>query len=137
MDQVIRTSEQHQYLNKLLGFNYTIVYKPGRENYVVDALSRIEEEEIEDEKENANSAVVKQQLLVSDGVYCALTTLTSQLLDSLRSEVLQNSELQTIVQDCTTGTVAHYTCNDGLLDFKNRLRLTSNSAFKTFILHEF
>ena len=42
-DQVIQTLEQHQYLTKLLGFNYTIVYKPSRKNNVANALSIIEE----------------------------------------------------------------------------------------------
>ena len=39
MDHVIQTPEQHYYLSKLLGFNYTIVFKPGKENSVADALS--------------------------------------------------------------------------------------------------
>ena len=31
---------QHKWLSKLMGFNYSISYKKGVENKVVDALSR-------------------------------------------------------------------------------------------------
>ena len=40
MSQVIQTPEQHYYLSKLLGFDYSIQYKPGPSNLVADALSR-------------------------------------------------------------------------------------------------
>jgi len=41
MSQVIQIPEQQVYLLKLLGYDYTIHYKPGSTNVVVDALSRI------------------------------------------------------------------------------------------------
>lgn len=41
MSQVIQTLEQQTYLSKLLGYDYTIQYKAGSSNVVVDALSRI------------------------------------------------------------------------------------------------
>ena len=83
MDQVIQTLEQHHYLSKLLGFNYTIVYKSGKDNMVANALSRVEGEQ------NIDSPVlVAYQLMVSDGIYFALSTISSTLLDSLRTEVL-------------------------------------------------
>ena len=100
MDQVIQTPEQHQYLSKLLGFNYTIVYKPEKEIIDVDALSRIEED-----REVAATEKL-QQLVFSDGVFSALITVTSQLLEALRNEVLQSSELQAIVKECTDETVS-------------------------------
>jgi len=40
MSQVIQTQEQQVYLSKLLGYDYTIQYKAGKHNVVVDALSR-------------------------------------------------------------------------------------------------
>ncbi|GAU31589.1 hypothetical protein TSUD_54120 [Trifolium subterraneum] len=39
MTQVIQTPEQQFYLAKLLGYSYEIVYKPGPQNRVADALS--------------------------------------------------------------------------------------------------
>lgn len=40
MQQVIQIPEQQYYLTKLLGYDYEILYKSGRTNKVVDALSR-------------------------------------------------------------------------------------------------
>jgi hypothetical protein len=40
-DQRLTESIQHKLLVKLLGYNYTIEYKKGKENKVVDALSRV------------------------------------------------------------------------------------------------
>ena len=40
LDQIIQMPDQQHYLAKLLGFQYTIVYKLGGETRVVDALSR-------------------------------------------------------------------------------------------------
>ena len=61
-----------------------IVYKPSKENSVADALSRREDEQV-----MAGSG----PLLISDGVHYALTTITSNLLDTLRTEVQQDLEL--------------------------------------------
>lgn len=45
MSQVIQTQEQQFYLTKLLGYDYEILYRPGRANGVADALSRKAEED--------------------------------------------------------------------------------------------
>lgn len=44
MNQAVQTPEQHCYLARLLGFNYTIQYRSGQTNIVADALSRAMEE---------------------------------------------------------------------------------------------
>ncbi|KAJ0021021.1 hypothetical protein Pint_31374 [Pistacia integerrima] len=41
---VIQTPEQHNYLIKLLGFDFIVTYKPRKDNAAADALSRQHEE---------------------------------------------------------------------------------------------
>ncbi|KAF7812105.1 Transposon Ty3-G Gag-Pol polyprotein [Senna tora] len=43
MHQVVQTPEQQFYLSKLLGFDFEILYRTGRTNLVLDALSRQDE----------------------------------------------------------------------------------------------
>lgn len=40
LDQRITTPEQQKWIVKLLGFDYEILYRPGKSNNVADALSR-------------------------------------------------------------------------------------------------
>ena len=40
LEQTLQTPEQQQWLPKFLGYDFTIRYKPGRENIFGDALSR-------------------------------------------------------------------------------------------------
>lgn len=40
LDQHLATIPQHHWVGKLLGFDFTVEYKPGRQNIVADALSR-------------------------------------------------------------------------------------------------
>jgi hypothetical protein len=45
LDQCLATIPQHQWLSKLMGFDFAVEYKPGASNTVADALSRRSEEE--------------------------------------------------------------------------------------------
>lgn len=40
MEHKLSTMLQHKWLSKLLGYDYTVVYKKGKDNLVADALSR-------------------------------------------------------------------------------------------------
>lgn len=41
MEQKVGTTEQHKWVSKLLGYDYEISYKPGKDNSAADALSRV------------------------------------------------------------------------------------------------
>ena len=45
LTQVIQTPEQHLYMARLMGYDYDIQYRSGSTNHVVDALSRLPEEQ--------------------------------------------------------------------------------------------
>lgn len=40
LTQATLTLEQHKYLSKLMGYDYTITYKAGHDNQVANVLSR-------------------------------------------------------------------------------------------------
>lgn len=41
-DQVLQTLEQESYLYRLLGYNFEIAYRSGKQNQAADALSRVQ-----------------------------------------------------------------------------------------------
>jgi hypothetical protein len=44
LEQIISSSEKKKWVTKLFGYDYEIIYKKGKENVLVDALSRKYEE---------------------------------------------------------------------------------------------
>nr|GFB38121.1 Ty3/gypsy retrotransposon protein [Tanacetum cinerariifolium] len=42
LTQTIQSPEQQKWVTKLLGYDFEVLYKPGRENTVADALSRVD-----------------------------------------------------------------------------------------------
>lgn len=74
LSQVIQTPDQQVFLCKLLGFYYTIEYKPGKENIVADALSR----SMEEPEEN-----------VQQGSIMSLTRSFCDLLDEIKGRMLK------------------------------------------------
>jgi hypothetical protein len=46
LDERLATIPQHQWVSKLMGFDFAVEYKSGARNTVADALSRCSEESV-------------------------------------------------------------------------------------------
>jgi hypothetical protein len=43
LEQILSSEEQQKWVTKMLGYDFEIIYKKGKKNVVVDALSRKDE----------------------------------------------------------------------------------------------
>jgi hypothetical protein len=113
MTQVIQTPEQQFYLAKLLGYSYEIVYKPGAQNRVADALSRIQ--------------------------CLALSIPHMEFIEKLKAQLLEDAAFQELICKVQADSAAYpgYQILNGLLFFKGKLFLPSTSPLKQTLLEEF
>ncbi|GAU40605.1 hypothetical protein TSUD_28110 [Trifolium subterraneum] len=118
LSQVIQTPEQHTYLSKLLGYDYSIQYKAGKTNVVADALSRTTE---------------------GPGTHLSFSIPHFIFLDHLKQS-LQNSPtfttLLTQIQN-NPSAFSNYKVHQGLILYKNRIWLDPQSPFCSQLLEEF
>ena len=114
IDQRMMGEEQQRWVAKLLGYDFEIKYKPGRENRVADALSR------------------KFQ-------FAAISTVQFQDWVGLEEEVMADDKLKAIIQDLLQNGNSQpgYQFKRGRLYYKTRLVLPSNSPRIPLILQEF
>ncbi|MCI17067.1 retrotransposon protein, partial [Trifolium medium] len=110
---VIQTPEQQFYLAKLLGYTYEIIYKPGAQNRVADALSR------------AYSFVLSVphwDFITKLKESIALDSQVQQLMAKVQQEPEVFSDFKVL---------------DNLLYFKGKLFIPTTSSFKQLLLEEF
>lgn len=112
-DQTIQTPEQQKWLHKFLGFDFTIEYKPGKDNVAADALSR--------------------------SFFMAISRPVNSLLSSLNSAVNSDSTLSAIKTQCLQGTCADplYQVRQDTLYWNNKVVVPEDSHIIQSILHEF
>ena len=115
LEQRITTMDKQRWIVKLMGYDYEIEYRLGRENKAIDALSRLHGE---------LSAVTYQQ---------------PAWLEEIRNEARHDPKLSSIKEALKNG--AHNTHGlverDGILWNKDRLVLPPNSPHKEAVIHEF
>lgn len=118
--QVVHTPAQQRFIIKLLGYDFSIEYKPGSTNTVADALSRTQQEK------------KSEQILL-------LTTISDPLLEDLRLETNQHPELQALLQKINSNSegLSKFSIHDGLIFFNGRIVIASDSLHKTCILENF
>jgi hypothetical protein len=118
LQQRIVTAEQQNWAAKLLGFDFEIVYKPGKLNRGADALSRIGEE---GELRAATSCVQWKDV------------------DMLKEEFHLDAHLQKIVADLQQDANSRpgFEWKQGVLLYEGRLVISNKSVLIPTLLQEF
>ncbi|CAA0831880.1 Unknown protein [Striga hermonthica] len=108
LDQRLATIPQHHWVGKLLGFDFSVEYKPGHANAVADALSRRDTPE--------------------EGAVLALSAPRFDFVDRLRSAQLNDPALVALHGEINAGTKgAPWAIKDGMVLYSGRLYLPSAS----------
>lgn len=105
LERKMGTPTQQRWLSKLLGYDFTVEYRKGRENKVADALSRREK-----------------------GTVMALSGPQPTWIELVQRECLHNSELQQLQEQFREGKLdPRYTGHAGVIFYKGKICVASNS----------
>ncbi|KAM0042733.1 putative nucleotidyltransferase, Ribonuclease H [Helianthus debilis subsp. tardiflorus] len=118
LQQRVSSYDQQNWVVKLLGYDFDIQYKPGRENRAADALSR-----------RADSGQFLQAVSSPIWLHGAV----------LIEEATQDSELQSLRAkvEATPTNFPGYTLKHNTLFYQDRLVISRHSKFIPALLHEF
>jgi len=114
----LTTPAQHLWLVKLLGYDYDIEYKQGRENVPADALFRIPNKE----------------------VYALTTsTISTDLLAEIKNSYEGDATVQGIIKQLqeSTNTHPHYTWVNDHLNRKGKVVVGKNPALRDKLISMF
>ena len=114
VDQRMMGEDQQKWMAKLLGFDFEIRYKAGKENRAADALSR-------------------------KAYYNAISAVTFQDWEGLEQEVQQDDKLRSLMQNLIQGIPSQqgFEIKGGRLYYKGRLVIPKGSSRIPLILEEF
>lgn len=119
MTQVVQTPEQHMYLARLMGYDYTIHYRSGALNVVVDVLSRIPKG--------------------SSGMLLSFSVLCCTFLEELKQHLANDTEFVAMSQSITNNptTYPEYTVSQDLILHKGCIWLPKSSSFTPILLTKY
>jgi hypothetical protein len=117
LEQCISSPEQQKWVTKLFGYDYEIIYKKGKDNVVVDALSRKYEDK---------------------GSLISLSIIVPDWLQAICQEWLQDPKSFHLIQKLHTNAPAHpgYFWLWDELRYKVHLYLSKKSKLKSTVLSE-
>ncbi|XP_035545952.1 uncharacterized protein LOC118348436 [Juglans regia] len=110
----VATPEQQKWVAKLLGYDYEILYRPGRENSAADALSR------------------KQGSPILHGIFIPQASLWEEIKQAAATDPYVNSKGR-LATDQPNGP---YKWRHGLLLFKDKVVIPDDRALREKLLHE-
>lgn len=118
LQQRITTPDQQNWVAKLLGYNFDICYKPGRENRAADALSRRAED-------GEFTTAISEPIWLQG----------AQLVEEIHSD----AEIQKLTKECLDNQALHpgYVVRHDVLYYKDRLVIPKTSKFIPILLKEF
>ncbi|KAI5408711.1 hypothetical protein KIW84_054516 [Lathyrus oleraceus] len=113
-EQRIMGGEQQKWLSKLLGFDFEVKYKPGKENSAADSLSRHMQ-------------------------YAHITTIQCEAWEGLEEEIRKDDKLRSIVQTLISDPASQkgFQLKGGRLYHEGRVVIPRNSPRISWILNEF
>ncbi|WVZ03870.1 hypothetical protein V8G54_024676 [Vigna mungo] len=113
MDQSLQTPDQQAWLPKFLGYDFTIEYKPRKDNQAADALSR--------------------------SFFMAWSNRETNLMSKIKQATPLDPHLQDVIQACAAGNPPNhnYAYTDGLLQWKQRVVIPRNEEIIQLLLKEY
>jgi hypothetical protein len=117
LEQRPSSPEKQKWVTKLFGYDYEIIYKKGKENVVVDALSRKYEDE---------------------GSLFSLSFIVPDWLQVVRQEWLQDPKISHLIQQLQDNSPVSpgYSWHNDELRYKGHLYLSKQSQLKSTVLSE-
>ena len=117
LEQCISSLEKQKWVTNLFGYDYEIIYKKGKENVVVDALSQKYEDE---------------------GSLFSLSFIVPNWLQAVHQEWLQDPKSLQLIQQLQSNAPAslRYSWLHEELRYKGRLYLSKQSKLKSTVLSE-
>ncbi|KAK9058307.1 hypothetical protein SSX86_023148 [Deinandra increscens subsp. villosa] len=116
LTQTIQTPEQQKWLTKLMGYDFEIHYKPGKENMVADALSRVNQPALH-----------------------ALSVPQATWIKEIRDYFASNPNGKELVHKIQTdlSTFPHHTVRNGLVYVRDRILVPPIPKVRENLLEEF
>nr|GMD40651.1 Retrovirus-related Pol polyprotein from transposon 17.6 [Ipomoea batatas] len=106
----------HNWVAKLLGYDYEILYRPGKANQAADALSRCSHRVDDDGLHSASPAIM------------TISTAHATTWDQLTQEVQSDPYLQKLVIKSLQNLDGPYSMRNGLVFFKHRIVVSPTSS---------